>query len=135
MPIRRARPEDFPAIHRLAASLDLDYEGMEADRVWVAEEGARIAGIVALKRRSDCLELVSLGVDPAARSTGLGRNLIEALISAAGGDVYLATIIPGYFERHGFIRTLRIPPGLAKDPAWCEGCPKEFCTVMVRKSK
>jgi len=126
-----ARSADFPEIHRLAASLGLDYEGLEADRVWVAEEDGRIAGIVALKAHPDCLELVSLGVDPAARSAGLGGRLIEALTAAAGGDVYLATVIPGYFERHGFVRASRMPAGMAKDPAWCEGCPKEFCTVMV----
>jgi hypothetical protein len=24
---------------------------------------------------------------------------------------------------------------MAKDPAWCEGCPREKCTIMVRKSR
>lgn len=130
--IRNARPEDFPAVRRLAETLDLDYPGMESDRFWLAEEAAGIRGIVALLRHPDCLELVSLGVAPEARSAGLGGRLIETLVASADGDVYLATVIPDYFERHGFVRTVRAPRGLAKDPAWCDGCDKARCTVMIR---
>jgi N-acetylglutamate synthase-like GNAT family acetyltransferase len=132
MSIRKARPEDFAAVHRLAAALDLDYEGLESDRVWVAEVDGLITGIVALKTHPDSRELVSLGVDPDRRSAGLGGALIEALMAETAGDVHLATIIPAYFERHGFVRALREPLGMAKDPSWCEGCPKQFCSILVR---
>jgi N-acetylglutamate synthase-like GNAT family acetyltransferase len=132
MSIRRVRPDDFAAVHRLAAALDLDYKGMEKDAVWVAEVDGLIVGIIALKTHPDSRELVSLGVDPGRRSAGLGGTLIEALMAETPGDVYLATIIPAYFERYGFIRTLTTPLGMAKDPSWCEGCPKQFCTIMVR---
>jgi len=132
MPIRIARPDDFAAVHRLAAALDLDYEGLENDRVWVEEADGLLAGIVALKTHPDSRELVSLGVDPNRRSAGLGGALIEALMAETTGDVYLATIIPAFFERYGFVRTLTTPVGMAKDPSWCEGCPKQFCTTMVR---
>jgi len=135
MLIKNAAPEDFPAIRRLSEALELDYPGMEADRFWVAEEAGRILGIVALLRHADCLELVSLGVDPEVRSAGLGGRLIETLMAAADGDVYLATVIPEYFEGRGFVRTLRVPRGMAKDPAWCEGCDKTRCTIMVRVKK
>ncbi len=133
MNIRSIRPEDWPSARALAARLALDYEGMEADRFWVAEEGGKIAGLVGLKRRSDCLELVGLGVEPGRRQAGIGGGLVEALFRAAGADVYLATIIPGYFARHGFVAADVIPAGMVKDPAWCEGCPRTGCTVMVRR--
>ncbi len=97
--IRNARPEDFPAVRRLAETLDLDYPGMESDRFWLAEEAAGIRGIVALLRHPDCLELVSLGVAPEARSAGLGGRLIETLVASADGDVYLATVIPGLLRK------------------------------------
>jgi len=135
MRIRKARPSDIPEIRKLTVSLGLDYPGMEEDRIWVAEENGRLWGMVALLAHPDCLELVALGVDPDVRSTGLGSRLIETLMDAAAANVYLATVIPGYFERHGFIRTDHVPRGMAKDPAWCEGCPKERCTVMVRTKK
>jgi N-acetylglutamate synthase-like GNAT family acetyltransferase len=105
---------------------------MESDRFWVAKEDGRVLGIVGLKRHPDCLELVGLGVDPGGRSRGLGRTLVEALLAAAGDDVFLATVIPEYFERCGFQRVAATPPGMAKDPSWCEGCQKERCTIMRR---
>jgi N-acetylglutamate synthase-like GNAT family acetyltransferase len=131
--IRKAVQEDFPAVRKLAAALGLEFAGMETAPFWLAEEDGRILGIVALLAHSDCRELVSLGVSPEARKSGLGGRLIEAVMDAAGTDVYLATVIPGYFERHGFLRSDRIPPGMAKDPAWCELCDRRLCVVMVRK--
>ena len=107
--IRKARPEDFPAIRKLAEALGLDYPGMEKALFWLAEKDGRVLGIVSLLVHADSRELVSLGVDPAAREKGLGGRLIETAVAAAGADVYLATVIPGYFERHGFARTLRVP--------------------------
>ncbi|MDD8027183.1 MAG: GNAT family N-acetyltransferase [Acidobacteriota bacterium] len=133
MIIRSARSEDRPAARALAARLNLDYEGMEEDRFWIAETDGRIVGLVGLKAHIDCLELVGLGVDPGCRSAGTGARLVEALFAAAGADVYLATIIPAFFARVGFLRAESVPAGMAKDPSWCEGCPRTGCTVMVRR--
>jgi len=133
MKIRRAGKEDLPQITSLARKLDLDYEGMDDDSFWLAEAGGGIAGIVALKKHGDCHELCALGVDPRRRHKGFGRKLVRALLQGADRDIYLATVIPGFFERCGFERAVRIPSSMMKSPEWCEGCSKEFCTVMVRK--
>ena len=132
MKIRKALALDLPGIRRLAESLSLDYPGLENDRFWVADDGREIAGIVALKGRADCDELVALGVDPGGRRQGLGRKLVKALLDEAPSDVYLATIIPEYFERVGFVRAPAAPAGMAKDQAWCEGCRKDRCVIMIR---
>ena len=132
MKIRRARSSDLPAIRDLARSLGLDYPGMEDDLFWVAARGSAIVGIAALKRHADCLELVSLGVEPGSRERGLGQRLVQALLDAAPADVFLATIIPAFFARTGFVPASSPPAGLAKDPAWCEGCPKDRCVIMVK---
>jgi N-acetylglutamate synthase-like GNAT family acetyltransferase len=132
MDIRKARPEDRGPARRLAESLGLDYASLDDDPAWVAEEDGRIAGLVARLDHPDCRELVALGVDPAFRSHRLGRRLVEALAADMPGDIYLATIIPGFFEGCGFVRIPAAPAGMAKDAFWCEGCPKERCTIMVR---
>lgn len=136
MMIRRAAPEDRSRIRILAERLDLDYPGMENDPFWAAEEGGTIMGMVGLKRHADSDELVSLGVDPGRRSAGLGRRLVEALAAEVPGAVYLATIIPDFFADRGFIVIPAGPAGMMKkDPSWCEGCPRERCTVMVREKQ
>jgi N-acetylglutamate synthase-like GNAT family acetyltransferase len=135
MRIRKALPEDILAAVALAAKLGLDYPGMEADRLWVAEDAGRVVGLVALKSHPDCLELCALGVDEDHRGQGIARALVEALMAETPGAVHLATVIPGFFEACGFSVTADVPltfPAKRKTP-WCDGCPKDLCTVMARE--
>jgi len=137
MSVRKARPEDVGSAVDLARRLGLDYPGLEDDPLWVAEgPDGRIAGLVALKRHPDCLELCALGVDPGARGRGIAKALVEALMAEAPGQVHLATVIPGFFVACGF-RTIEddIPATFPakRRTAWCEGCPWERCTVMLRE--
>jgi N-acetylglutamate synthase-like GNAT family acetyltransferase len=135
MRVRKARPEDIPPAVELARMLGLDYPGMESDQLWVAEGSGEITGLVALKKHPDCLELCGLGVGPGSRGKGLGKSLIETLMADVAGDVHLATVIPEFFEACGFERTTDIPATFPekRKTAWCEGCPQERCTVMLRK--
>jgi N-acetylglutamate synthase-like GNAT family acetyltransferase len=61
--------------------------------------------------------------------------LVEALLQEAEGEVYLATVIPGFFEKMGFQEAPVRPKGLVKSPEWCGDCPKERCRVMKRDSQ
>jgi len=131
--IRKAGPRDRGEIRRIARDCDVDYDDMERDDFLVADESGRLAGIVGLKRHPGGLELVALGVDPARRKSGVGGRLVAALLHGLRQDVYLATVIPDYFERLGFERVAGFPAGMAKDPDWCAGCPRELCTVMLRR--
>jgi len=135
MRVRKTRPEDIPPALELARTLGLDYPGMETDELWVAEESGVIAGLVALKKHPDCLELCGLGVDPRFREKGLGKALVDALMADAPGDIHLATIIPGFFEMRGFEKTESIPATFPakRKTSWCDGCPQDLCTVMLRK--
>lgn len=135
MIIRSARQEDFSQIVALAKKLGLDYEGMNKDSYWVAEDAGRIVGMVGLKKHADCHELCALGVSLGYRGKGLGQKLVHTLLLNADRDIYLATIIPGFFEQCAFEQTAKFPASMKKAPEWCEGCPKELCTVMVRTSR
>jgi N-acetylglutamate synthase-like GNAT family acetyltransferase len=136
MRTRKIGPKEAAPAVELARTLGLDYPGMDADELWIAEEGGRIVGLVALKTHPDCRELCALGVDPGSAGKGVGKGLVEALMAAAPGDVHLATIIPGFFEMCGFERTADIPATFRakRKTDWCEGCPRERCTVMVRRT-
>lgn len=135
MRVRKALPEDVPPAVDLARRLDLDFPGLETEALWVAAADGRIVGLVALKTHSDCLELCALGVEPDSRGTGVAKALVEALMAEAPGDVHLATIIPGFFETCGFFRARDIPATFPsrRETSWCEGCPRERCTVMLRR--
>lgn len=135
MLVREALPEDIPAAVALARRLELDYPGIEADRLWVAEDNDRIVGLVALKTHPDCLELCALGVDPDHRGMGTGKALIEALMTEAPGAVHLATIIPGFFEARGFRVASQVPATFParRVTSWCDSCPRERCMIMSRE--
>lgn len=133
MLIRKAAATDWDRLARLARDCEVDYPGMEADDFLAAEDGGRVVGMVGLKRHPGCLELVALGVDAERRGTGIGTQLVSELLAGVREDIYLATVIPGYFGRLGFERTDAVPAGMAKDPEWCAGCRRDLCAVMVRR--
>jgi N-acetylglutamate synthase-like GNAT family acetyltransferase len=135
MDVRKARPADRRRVSAFARRHGMDYAGMGRDEFLLAEEEGRLAGIVALKKHADCLELCALCVDPAERGTGLGRRLVGELVRLADGSVHLATVIPAFFEKCGFGRASAVPAGMRKDDAWCEGCDRSLCTVMVREGR
>ena len=117
----------------MAVANNLDYPGMERDDFWVAEDRGRILGAVGLKRHPECRELCALGVDEARRGQGWGGKLVRAVLREAPGEIYLATIIPGFFARFGFKKADRVPLSMVKKAEWCVGCRPELCTVMVKK--
>ncbi len=133
MCIRKARKNDFPDILRIARKYNLNYLGMESDDYWVAAEGKAILGICGLRKNPGCQELCSLGVEEVMRGRGLGKRLVQRLLSDVRGEIYLATVIPEFFGRLGFEATPHRPPSMVKTEEWCAGCTPELCTVMVRK--
>ncbi|MFO7733438.1 MAG: GNAT family N-acetyltransferase [Candidatus Aminicenantes bacterium] len=135
MRVRRAEPRDFDDIVDLARRLELAHAGMDEDIFWVAEDSGEVVGIVGFRKHPDCMELCSLGVDPAFRGRGVGRALVEALTAEAPGDIHLATVIPEYFQALGFTRAPAVPASFVekRKTPWCEGCRHDLCAVMVRK--
>ena len=135
MRIRKARSQDIPAAVALAKSLDLDVPGLASDPVWVAEENGAVAGLVALRKHTDALELYALGVDASHRGEGVGKALVGALVAETPADMHLATVIPEFFEVLGFVRVKDIPRSFLekRKTSWCEGCDPRRCAVMVRK--
>ncbi len=135
MRARKARPQDIPAAVALAKSLDLDVPGLPSDPLWVAEEDGAVAGLVALRKHSDVVELYALGVDPSHRGEGIGKALVGALVAETPADIHLATVIPEFFEALGFVRVEEIPRSFLdkRKTSWCEGCDVRRCAVMVRK--
>jgi N-acetylglutamate synthase-like GNAT family acetyltransferase len=135
MVIRKAGAADWNQVLELAQTCRLDYTGMETDDFWIAEEGGRVSGIVALKLHPECRELCALGVDEKYRGRGLGKRLVHELCSQVRGDLHLATIIPDFFAKLGFERAEVIPPSMIKNSDWCAGCRRDLCVVMIRRGQ
>ena len=135
MRMRRATEADLPQIAILAKKYSLDYPGMSAEDFFVAVERGKILGICALRQHESCEELCSLGVEEGHRGQGVGRSLVLAVSRQAKTDLYLATVIPEYFQKFGFERASNTPVSMIKSPDWCNGCPRERCAVLVRPKR
>lgn len=140
MRIRRARPNEAPAIAALMAAYVAQglllprtpdqIRATIADFV-VALEGGRVMGCVALEfygaRRNGLAEIRSLAVAAEARSAGLGGRLLEAAVKRARHQgtarIFAVTRSTEFFERHGF---LRAPGGMPAEKVArdCATCPK-----------
>ncbi len=94
----------------------------------VAYEGVRLAGCGALHFYSPTsAEVRSLAVDPAYKSAGIGRAIVEALEHEAREheleSVFAFTYVPRFFQKLGFEQVDRgeLPLKAWKD---CLKCPK-----------
>jgi amino-acid N-acetyltransferase len=94
----------------------------------VAESNGRLVGCGALHFYSPTTgEIRSLAVDESAKTHGVGRRLIEALIGEAAeyslDAVFAFTYVPEFFRKMGF---LEVDRGALPLKAWkdCLRCPK-----------
>ncbi|MFA5887051.1 MAG: GNAT family N-acetyltransferase [Patescibacteria group bacterium] len=133
--IRLFTPKDLPAIKKVLAEADLSYPNIEYRDFWVAEQDNQIVGVLQLENKINYSFLSSLGVFTQNQNQGIASKMLQNLMDNASKDVYLYTIIPRFFEKHGFKIALPppfIPPRSRFD---CMNCEREKCVCMVKKAK
>ena len=103
--IRRAKKTDSDAIDGLLRDLELSHPSLSIDNTWVATEQGEVVGCVHLEDFGNNVYLSSLGVVGEKRKRGVASLLIEEAASAFNKDIFIYTIIPGFFEKQGFIQS------------------------------
>lgn len=108
--LRRARPEDVPALAAMIERADLPPMFIEEflGCFVVAERVGEIVGCGGVETYGECAVIRSVVVEPEAQGLGLGRRLAEALMEkarAAGAtDLYLFTADAwAFWQRLGFV--------------------------------
>jgi amino-acid N-acetyltransferase len=128
-----ARPEELDAAIALVGAAGLPTAGM-ADAFpgayAVVRDGSEIVAVAGLEVHGDVGLLRSVAVDPAQRTAGLGRLLVEDRLRVAGEQklraVYLLTTTAAdYFRRFGFSDVLRgnAPAELQGSSEFASVCP------------
>jgi amino-acid N-acetyltransferase len=134
--------QDFPRVESLLAAAALPTDGL-ADQFpsafVIARRPGELLGSAGLEVYEGRGLLRSLAVAASARSTGVGRALVEDRISAARrlglDDVYLlTTTAASYFERFGFSAADRdsVPRALALSPEFARACPASAACLVLR---
>jgi len=129
--IRNAKPSDMDKVFEIALKYDLDSNDMDYKDFIIAEDNNKIAGFGRLWKHDDAIELGTVGVVEEYRGKKVAEKIIKELLNRTDKDVYLTTLIPGFFEKFGFKMLDVAPPqSMIRKKEWCEGCTKVGCTVM-----
>jgi N-acetylglutamate synthase-like GNAT family acetyltransferase len=133
MRIRRAKPGDYRDIEALMHALELSYPEMDLSCFWVAEDGSGIVAAAELKDFRDCSLLSCVGVRQDLQRLGIGRILVEEVVRHAHHDIYLYTLVPGFFRKAGFTDAQLLPSDLPSRSIYgCEDCNPRLCFCLVR---
>lgn len=138
--IRKATASDLDAVTSLLTENKLPVAGV-ADWIedfLVAESDDRIVGSIGVERYGDYMLLRSAAVAAAEQGRGIGRSLVDAVLSnaeRAGSKAIflLTTTAEGYFLSFGFeqIDRASVPHDLGDSEELKGACPSS-ATVMRR---
>jgi len=114
--------------------LELDYPSRDLTRFFVGEEHGRILAIAELKEFRDFWLLSCVGVREQYQGRGLGKALLTPLLKPLQKDVYLYTLVPGFFRKLGFAEAASPPADLPPRSIYgCASCDPRLCLCLVRK--
>ncbi len=104
--LRAATAKDSIAIRHLIRRVHINPTGLDWHRfVLAVDSTGRLLGCGQLKPHQDgALELASIAVEPAYRSKGIARAIIEHLLERASRPLYLTcrSSLGGFYEKWGF---------------------------------
>jgi N-acetylglutamate synthase-like GNAT family acetyltransferase len=131
--LRRAEVRDHPRIRELLDQLELSYPAMDLASFWVGEIAGKLDAIAELKDFRTCSLLSCVGVEESLQGSGIGKALVEEVIRHARYDIYLYTLVPGFFKKAGFVEAVTLPPDLPPR-SWygCVGCDPSRCICLMR---
>jgi N-acetylglutamate synthase-like GNAT family acetyltransferase len=132
--LRPAEEKEKAKIVAIIKTLDLSYPSQSLNGFWIAEEDGKIAGIACLEKFKDFFLLNSVGTAESFRNRGVASKLVKKLTDGLKKDVYLYTVIPGFFKKLGF-EPINAPDFLpARKTFFCKECTPEACTCMALRS-
>jgi N-acetylglutamate synthase-like GNAT family acetyltransferase len=103
--LRPATQDDFPAIKALIHLVRINPTGLDWQRFVVAvSAGGEIVGCGQIKPQGDLRVLASIAVLPGWRQQGVARAIIEHLLAAHTGALYLTCRehLRSFYEKFGF---------------------------------
>ena len=130
--IRSAVAADRSAVEQMLIASKLPTAGVSTslDGFLVAESGSDVIGAIGLERYGDYGLLRSAAVEPSWQGKGVGRALVEELLSSARasglrGVYLLTTTAEGYFPAFGFTRVDResVPQEVRESVEFADACP------------
>jgi amino-acid N-acetyltransferase len=143
MQIDAADTRDLAAVRELLQRHHLPLDGIDdhVQTMVVARNGAAVVGAAAIELYADGALLRSVVVDAASQGRGLGRALIESMLSLArtrgvASLFLLTTTAERYFPRFGFeaIPRSEVPESVQASVEFQSACPASAVAMRKRLS-
>ena len=134
--IRKADPKHFKLICQFINKFELDNRNLRKEEFLVALINHNLVGFGRIRKHENCSELCSLGVIEPERFKGVGKQLVQALIQKATEPIYLACIIPQYFEPFGFVVVDEFPESMQEKLNYCTSelvVPEKYVVMKYQK--
>lgn len=112
--LRTATNKDMPAIVRMIGEFHLDYENLQPLQFVIAEDRDVMVGFGRLKPYSDATELGCVGVLHERRKQGIGKLIVDELISRGPREIWITTDLPEYFRSMGFTESRDLPASISQ---------------------
>jgi N-acetylglutamate synthase-like GNAT family acetyltransferase len=101
--LRPAQETDIEKIKYYITQFFLDEENLDYSQFYIAEFNGEIAGFCRIKCYGEVYEMATLGVIEKFRGAGIGKKLVQSLLTTAPSrEIWITTIIPAFFEPLGF---------------------------------
>lgn len=123
MVFKQPTEKEFAQVNLMAEDFWLDNEDMQPEQFRVLSDDGKVIAFGRLRRHTGATELCTMGVAKEFRKQGFGDKMVRHLQSIAGEDVYLVTILPGFFAKLDFVKVNEYPKPLQRK---VEICTKEY---------
>ena len=140
--IRAARSEDLHTVEALLEAAKLPLDGVRdffPTHYAVAERDDQLIGAIGIEEYGEYGLLRSAVITETARGTGIGRELVHAILQWGRGqkfhEVYLlTTTAPVFFEKLGFKTIDRdsVPAVVQQAPEFVSICPSTAVVMRLR---
>lgn len=128
--------KEFEQICDYIREFELDNRGLKREEFVAAIRSGELVGFGRLRHHADCIELCSLGVITPLRRQGIGKAIVQKLVSMAPGAVYLSCIIPDFFIPFGFRVTENYPASMKEKLHYCIHelvVPEKYVIMVLNK--
>lgn len=128
---------DFEIIKTHLSEFELDDREIEKEQFVIAKKDNVIVAFCRMRKHNGCDELCSLGVIEAERGKGYAKLLLNELIKTSTQPLYLACIIPHFFEPLGFKIVSEYPAELLDKLNYCTSqlcVPEKYVAMKFIKN-
>jgi len=116
---RQPDEKEFEQVKQVVEDLWLDDENLKREQFHIILDDGKVIAFGRLREHEDAIELCTLGVSKDCQKKGLGGKMVKHLLSQANSDVYVVTVIPGFFAKFDFKFVENYPASLQKKVKIC----------------